>query len=318
MTGIGGDVGTAIARCLCDGLNDIELYGVDIKALVPMYHQLKKYYVVPQYTEPTYWSAIEQILLTEKITDFWPTTEPEILIMNQYRSFFDEHKIHLIINNEMILNIATSKKKTALFLRKYGFNTPSIYSYDEITNNQFPLIVKPDHGCGSVGVCVVHSKEELDLAMKNMPLAVIQEYIGSDKEEYTIGVFSDGENSCAIIFRRTLGFGGMSVYVETIQNKEMEKIAIDCAHCFDLQGAFNIQLRKHKGFYYIFEINPRISSTVHFRHLMGFQDAVWWLKFQHHELNYPFAPLIPSGLIGIKSFTECVIQPPFDKRFFLN
>jgi carbamoyl-phosphate synthase large subunit len=48
----------------------------------------------------------------------------------------------------------------------------------------------------------------------------------------------------------------------------------------DQDGEYTVGVfaRKHEGEYYIFEINPRFSSTVHIRSKMGFNDVLWSLK----------------------------------------
>ena len=43
----------------------------------------------------------------------------------------------------------------------------------------------------------------------------------------------------------------------------------------DLRGSINIQLRFTSEGPRIFEINPRFSSTIYFRHAVGFQDLIW-------------------------------------------
>jgi len=45
-------------------------------------------------------------------------------------------------------------------------------------------------------------------------------------------------------------------------------------------AAFNIQLRLKNGVPMIFEINPRFSSTVYARHLMGFPDLAEWISYR--------------------------------------
>ena len=46
----------------------------------------------------------------------------------------------------------------------------------------------------------------------------------------------------------------------------------------NLVGSINVQLRITNHLPKIFEINPRFSSTVLFRHLFGFKDLEWSIK----------------------------------------
>ena len=56
----------------------------------------------------------------------------------------------------------------------------------------------------------------------------------------------------------------------------------------NLKGSINIQLRIHKEVPMVFEINPRFSSTILFRHLLGFKDLEWSINelFDQDISNY--------------------------------
>ena len=67
------------------------------------------------------------------------------------------------------------------------------------------------------------------------------------------------------------------MYAEVVENYEIKKLCIDIADKLNLVGSINIQLRILNNKATIFEINPRFSSTVLFRHSIGFSDLVWSL-----------------------------------------
>ena len=59
------------------------------------------------------------------------------------------------------------------------------------------------------------------------------------------------------------------------------------AHRLQLRGSINVQLRKTTRGPVIFEINPRFSSTVMFRHQLGFTDLLWSLQEARGQLPGP-------------------------------
>ena len=64
------------------------------------------------------------------------------------------------------------------------------------------------------------------------------------------------------------------------------------AEQLDLIGSMNIQLRLTADGPRIFEINPRFSSTVYMRNLIGFSDVIWSVKDTLNEdFTYPEIPL---------------------------
>ena len=59
----------------------------------------------------------------------------------------------------------------------------------------------------------------------------------------------------------------------------MKKILTKIAQLIKLNGSINVQLKIKGRKYAIFEINPRLSSTVMMRNKMGFIDCIWWINY---------------------------------------
>jgi carbamoyl-phosphate synthase large subunit len=129
-------------------------------------------------------------------------------------------------------------------------------------------------------VFIVNDYDELEKKYLAMENAVIQEYVGSADDEYTMTVFSDGDIVNQITFKRTLGLGGMSRFVELVHDESLNEVAGKIAGLFGLRGSINVQMRKRNNRFCVFEINPRISSTIGFRNQLGFNDVAWWIDMQ--------------------------------------
>lgn len=306
LTGVGGDVACAITRCLLDWKADRELYGLDIKKYTPYMHEFQETSIAPAFTDASYQQYIEEYILEKGITHFLPTTEPEILIADKNRDFFDRNNVKLLINNKQILDICTSKCKTSMFLQANGITAPATYHAEDYAEGlEYPFILKSDFGRGSKSLCLINNESDWSQAVKNG--MVCQEYVGNPESEFTVGVFSDGHNTNSIIYRRNLGLGGLSVTVECCKNHKIEKIAQKVAEIFCLKGCINIQIREDKDDFYIFEINPRLSSTTGFRHMMGFTDVIWWIEML--DGIYSYKKIIPPyGAIGVKSLEDKIVR----------
>lgn len=308
ITAVGGDVGSSILASLKDGFPEDLFIGCDVKREVPYLNLLDEYIIVPRYDTANYVETILSICMEKEITHFCPTTEPEIILFDHFRSFFQKNQISLMINNPQIIEIATSKYRTSKFLKQQGILVPDTYLGSAYRDeSEYPIIIKPDHGRGSTGVTVVQNDQEFQSIKRSLTDSmVVQKYIGSPQEEYTVGVFSNGKQPISIAFLRTLGPGGMSVRVETVCDSALSDIAVKTATAFHLKGAINIQLRKLNGVYYVFEINPRLSSTVGFRHKMGFTDAVWWVDMLD-DVAVPTAFNIEPGIVGLRYVDEVIL-----------
>ena len=68
---------------------------------------------------------------------------------------------------------------------------------------------------------------------------------------------------------------GRTVVASIENNYEIKSFLMNLIEKINLNGLLNVQLRLTQDGPKIFEINPRVSSTVKMRHLLGFSDLVW-------------------------------------------
>ena len=133
-----------------------------------------------------------------------------------------------------------------------------------IENAEFPLIAKPNQGRGSRQMHKIYNKVQLEGYFKLYNLdnksALLQKYIGGD--EYTISAIVNNKNKLIsvvpkkIILKRGITRMAISKYNEKI-NDVCKKIVEKLKPC----GHFNVQLKVYNDIPYIFEINPRLSTT---------------------------------------------------------
>jgi carbamoyl-phosphate synthase large subunit len=98
-----------------------------------------------------------------------------------------------------------------------------------------------------------------------------------DDQEYTCPVYASAKTDMRIlVIQRKLEFGQTSSGV-VVDNPEIERYVRAIAAAMQLDGAINIQLRLTESGPLLFEINPRLSSTLVFRDKMGFTDLRWWV-----------------------------------------
>jgi carbamoyl-phosphate synthase large subunit len=193
------------------------------------------------------------------------------------------------------------------FLKENGLPYPATFLLEDYDKQlDFPLIVKARKGWGGKSLIKIWDMEELDFYKKRIANAIVQEYVGTEDEEYTVGVFSNGTDVYSICFRRYLGYGSLSKFVQLVHSDEMRCIVEKIARATRLQGSMNVQFRKTEHGYVPFEINPRISSTAYFRHYFGFQDVKWWLDI---KLNKPIDyKLKYQKGIGVRAIGEVFFE----------
>jgi carbamoyl-phosphate synthase large subunit len=293
ITGCGGDIALAIARILRESQDSMILVGTDISDDHPGFAFYDYCETIPKVTDPNYLSVLKEIIINHKIDVIIPMSEPEI-------RFFTNHEIDKIDGVPIVMasfdarKIGFDKYETAMFLKDNGFPYPWTVLVAEGPPVNVPCIIKDRTGSGNRDVKIVEH-ELVNYYSKTRRDAVWQERLLPDDKEYTCGVYrtGQGETRC-IIFRRWL-VGGHTGKAVTENNKEIETLLKMLAEIINLKGSINVQLRLTSKGPVIFEINPRFSSTVYFRHMLGFCDLLWSLHELSSQPLTTFKP-IKSGL----------------------
>jgi carbamoyl-phosphate synthase large subunit len=307
VTGVGGDIGENIVKCLEECGQDITLYGCDADKYPSGRSRVKECFVSPRAdNKDAYSKFLDKIIQEKKIDYIFPSSEIEIDYFNLNRGLYDGKGVRLIINNKTILDNFLDKYNTSMCMKKHGLAYPKTFLIDEYKNElPYPVILKKRKGSGSKIVLVVKNDKEMEFYRekhRNEDM-IVQEYLGSVDEEYTIGVFSDGKNIYCMAFRRYLSSDvGVTKYAELVIDKEIDNMAKKIAECSGLNGCFNVQARKTKSSYIPFEINPRISGTAYVRHHFGFKDVQWWLDIlENRPVSYT---LVYKSGVGVRSISE--------------
>lgn len=304
VTGIGGDIGIGITKILNEIKYHNTLVGCDTNKYPANKLNVHYFYSAPSaYNKKQYLNFIKEICSIHDINLIIPSSEIEIKTLSE-NIFFIEEKIKILINNDQIINIFMDKLKTIEFFRANKIMHPKTYDIKNYNNQlEYPFLLKDKFTQGSKGVVKIEDIDDFNYYKKKYPNSIIQEIIGNDRNEFTIGVFSDGNKVYSIAFQRELGYGSLSKFVKRISDSKIEDLTKRIASIINLKGSINIQVRKNdNGEYIPFEINPRLSSTLAFRHYFGFKDLKWWIDFLYGS-SLDYEPKYYNG-IGVKTVSE--------------
>ncbi len=304
VTAISGNVATGILRSL-EGYG-YRLYGCDVGEYPAGMDLVCDWFRVPYAVDPGYVPALLKECGRRGIDAVLPANEWELQILNANRAAFIEAGIRLIMNDGFVLDVCMDKLVCMRELEKLGVPVPKSARPGELPDGAGDYILKPCFGCGSKYLRRVGSAEEARSAEEvfGQPL-VAQEYLPEDEGEFTMGVFSDGIEARSIVFRRKLTHGYTS-FVELERNARMELLGRTVAERWGLRGSVNLQMRVRNGEPYVFEINPRLSGTTHFRAMLGFNDALWWVETALGNPLPAYTPLY-SYAVGLRETTEKII-----------
>ena len=123
-----------------------------------------------------------------------------------------------------------------------------------------------------------------------------QPLIGSDDDEFTVGVFGDGRgNVCASIsMQRHLSKEGATANAKIVNHESLNEVVSRLCTHFKPIGPTNLQFRREGLEWKLLEINPRVSSTSSIRTAFGYNEASMCLDFYLNGL-LPSQPAIKNG-----------------------
>lgn len=299
ITAAGGDIGGNVIKILSKYRDVIgSLIGTDLRDNIFSFKMLDSFYTVMPIKHPSYLDAIFQIIETHSIDYIIPLSEHEIQWFDANRVLFQHSSTKILINNSNILEIFFNKLKTSNELNKINIQTPETFLLTEFTNQlSFPLILKSIFSINDKIVQTIKNQQQLDCfkAMFQYPENyLVQQYIGTLEDEYTTTLYQYRNRKKVISFKRNLT-GGMTSYASIVNEPLLEAYAYRIADHFQLQGSINIQSRKAGEQFYIFEINPRFSSTIYIRHHFGFHDLLWWLNDLSESALFPVNDILISS-----------------------
>ncbi|WP_412775782.1 ATP-grasp domain-containing protein [Thalassospira lucentensis] len=273
VSGVAGDIGFGVGRVLqywgvCE-----RLYGLDVIEDHPGQFVFDQVDLAPSASDVSYIDWIYDYVKAHSIDLFIPTSEAEISIVSRSLSRL-QVVTKVLVNDPDLVSICLDKHKTLQHLAERGVPVPAhgVVGCDE--PDEFPLIVKPRNGQGSRGLRKVNSLDDL----RSSPTGFVwQKMLLPDQEEYTCAVYANAHQEMQCIqIKRTLigGYTGKGVVCKNLDILQYVKKISDV---LQVNGCVNVQLRMTEAGPLLFEINPRLSSTLVFRDKLGFTDLRWWI-----------------------------------------
>lgn len=304
LTAAGGDIASSAYKILCeqDFIKNIFFCDVSTENAVANLHK-ENFDVILAGSSPEYLTVLESIVKKRNIDIIIPLSEPEI------RALQGKDKIlnaKLILPSTLALQIGLDKLKTAQFLKENNLAFINTYKACELKEpKSYPCIIKDPLGCGSKNMYIIENSSDYAYYSSKFSSHIVQDYIYGD--EYTCGLYRHADDIRTIVFLRKLK-GGLSISGQLIKNNAIDDFLINLAQLLNLDGSINVQLKLEQSSKkpIVFEINPRFSSTVLFRHLFGFKDLLWCVQDAIGIQKSKYNPK-PIGTKFFKVYQEVII-----------
>jgi carbamoyl-phosphate synthase large subunit len=265
-----------------------KVVAVDTSPLSPALYLADEHFLVPHSQKPGFLGTILQLCEQLDIKLVIPTRDEELPFFAEHKGKFAKIGVFVMVSEPATLEICQDKMLFVEFCKENGFATPKRYESANLSDRIiFPLFVKPRRGKGGRGILCVNSIEELDSALKQVPGAIIQEFIKAP--EYTIDLFSDfsGKVISVIPRERIRTFGGESFVGKTVSSSVLFREAARLATKLGLIGHNTIQCFLENDAVKFIEVNPRFGGGAHLGFAAGAPTPLFLVKLLKGEILKP-------------------------------
>jgi carbamoyl-phosphate synthase large subunit len=304
ISGAGGDVGAGAISVIRRHFPDTIIIGVDVHRENAAPYMCDQFELVPRADSPDYLARISHIYARVEPDAFIPTSDAEVELLAQFHT---PELPNLLVPSAKAVTVGKDKLATFQFLQEIGIKAPWTVTLPEFTPDASPFLVKPRRGRGSQMVFKANSMQDIPASAINQDY-VAQQLLEPSTAEVTAGVFRSKQGELRVVQLRRRLAGGSTSWSEVIENSEaLEQISL-IAQSLDLHGPINVQYIVTEEGPRIFEINPRLSSTIAIRDEMGFTDLLWWLQEMNSgEIQSWEPPQV--GTVGVKLNSPLVCKP---------
>ena len=289
VTGVGAIIGQGIIRSLRKACYPVRIVGIDRSDQSPGPRFCDAFFQKPTCaeTDVEYLEYWRNLLTQEQISLILPGLEVDVFFFNQQREFFAQLGVAVALNTPELIALSSDKWNLGNALQQQGL--PCIPSAIPQTWQEAvealgppPLLLKPRQGNGSRGIVRLYDETDfLYWRAKTTDEWIMQRIVGTDQEEYTVGVFGfgDGTALAPIVFRRRLSGAGNTLTAKVVQDAVIEQAAGVLTKRFRPRGPTNYQFRKEDDRAWLLEINPRFSSSNSLRSAFGYNEAEMSIEY---------------------------------------
>lgn len=252
----------------------------------------------------------------------------DLPVLAKAKERFRKQGIHVIVSDHEVTQICNDKWKTYNFLIRNNLNTPKSFISLEETEHalsaniiQFPLIIKPRWGMGSISIFNAENLEELHVLYKKVNSEVQESYLRFESEtdsdhsiliqeylcgqEYGLDVICDLDKNYKTTFvkKKISMRSGETDRAVTIQSETLEitgkKIAGALKHIANLDvDCFMINNEP-----YILEMNCRFGGGYPFSHLAGADLPATIMNWVQGKESAREMLMIEPGIEGSKDIS---------------
>lgn len=303
FSGAGGSIFPYMFKAL---ENEYDVYAMDSDEKITKLYSDEKIFIVPNVVDKNFESVITNIIQDNNIDVYIPCIDEEMLIAIEISK---KMGIQILSPSKVFVQLCLDKYELMKVLsdkKISNIETCMADKYNESFN--YPIFLKPNIGRGSRGIKKIDNLAEYEayflLEEYKKSEVLVQPFIGGD--EYTVSVTVNNLNKLiSIIPKIVFTKQGITKHAQSVKHDKIEGICKKIVAVLNPNGSFNVQLKLFNDEIYIFEINPRFSTTLVLSVASGVNEIDLAIRnFDNENVEY------------ISDFTETTLIRRWENFFY--
>lgn len=268
LTGAGGPAIPGMVDTLRKGLSkeyNLKILGLDMDPNAIGFFLVDKGITIPAGNSDEFTQKIKNICSEEKVDVFISVVDEELESCLE----LENQGIKVIQPEKEFVKLCLDKQKLMQRMKDESLPyIPTISATDiDFSIIKFPAILKPRTGRGSRGISIVHDSEQLKNSIQksnySLDNLIIQDFIEGPEFTVSVIVWRDGKVQ-NVVPKKIISKIGITRQAITEYNEKIHTACVNIQNKLKANGPFNVQLKldKNSGEPFIFEINPRFSTSI--------------------------------------------------------
>lgn len=283
-----------------------QIYVANSSALSPAFLAADHFVVTPLIYEERYIPFLLDYCRENNICAIISLFDIDLPILSRKKQLFRDAGVNVIASDSDVIDICNDKWKTYQFLKENSFVVPQTYlsldsAVDSINQGiiQFPVIVKPRWGMGSIAVYEAEDMEELNVFYKKTLKTIQKTYLKYESQEnleqsvliqeriqgqeYGLDIINDleGKYQTTICKKKYAMRAGETDCAVTVNSSILRNIGEALSKKLRHVGNLDCDVFLKDGIPYVLEMNARFGGGYPFSHAAGVdlpRAIVCWLR----------------------------------------
>lgn len=217
----------------------------------------------------------------------------DLFILAQHKKEFEEIGTKVIVSDPQIIEVCNDKWKTYNFLKDNDFHTPrSFLNLNDVIYKiksgelNYPIVVKPRYGCGSISIAMAYDEEDLHYLTKKANDDIENSYLKYESavtdnkviyqeclkgQEYGADIINDlnGKTQNVIIRKKLAMRSGETDIAEIVDEMIIRNTLLYLGRVTKHIANMDCDVFLVDGVPYVLEMNARFGGGYPFSHMGG-------------------------------------------------